>query len=55
MELCVLGRISVVADGREHVLGSTREAALLADLIVHAGEVVAASRRPARRGPCRRT
>src|SRR6476469_3157337 len=44
VELCVLGRISVVADGREHVLGSTREAALLADLIVHAGEVVPAGR-----------
>jgi predicted ATPase/DNA-binding SARP family transcriptional activator len=44
VELCVLGRISVEADGREHVLGSTREAALLADLIVHAGEVVPASR-----------
>jgi predicted ATPase/DNA-binding SARP family transcriptional activator len=44
VELCVLGRISVVAEGREHMLGSTREAALLADLIVHAGEVVPASR-----------
>ena len=44
MELCVLGRIAVVVDGREHVLGATREAALLADLIVHAGQVVSASR-----------
>jgi predicted ATPase/DNA-binding SARP family transcriptional activator len=44
VEFCVLGRISIVAEGREHVLGSTREAALLADLIVHAGEVVPASR-----------
>ena len=44
MEFCVLGRISVVADGSERDLGSTREAALLADLIVHAGEVVPASR-----------
>jgi DNA-binding SARP family transcriptional activator len=43
VELCVLGRIAVVADGREHVLGATREAALLADLIVHAGQVVSAS------------
>jgi len=44
VEFCVLGRISVVADGSERELGSTREAALLADLIVHAGEVVPASR-----------
>jgi DNA-binding SARP family transcriptional activator len=44
VELCVLGRVGVVVDGREQVLGATREAALLADLIVHAGQVVAASR-----------
>ena len=37
----VLGRVAVVVDGREHVLGSTREAALLADLLVHANQVVA--------------
>ncbi len=44
MKFCVLGRIAVVADGREHVLGPTREAALLTDLLVHAGELVPASR-----------
>ena len=44
MEFCVLGRIAVVVDGRELVLGSTHEAALLADLLVHAGQVVPASR-----------
>jgi predicted ATPase/DNA-binding SARP family transcriptional activator len=44
VKVCVLGRIGVVADGSEVVLGATREAALLADLLVHAGEVVSASR-----------
>lgn len=44
MELCVLGRIAVVTDGRERVLGSGREAALLADLIVHAGQMMPAER-----------
>ena len=45
MELRVLGPVTVVADdGHEHVLGVTREAALLADLVVHAGEVMSASR-----------
>ena len=44
MELCVLGRIAVVVDGAELVLGATREAALLADLVVHAGQVVSAGR-----------
>ena len=44
MEFCVLGRIAVMVDGRQLVLGSTREAALLADLLVHAGQVVPASR-----------
>jgi len=41
---CVLGRVAVVVDGRERVLGSTREAALLADLLVHANQVVSAER-----------
>src|SRR3954452_10971683 len=45
MELRVLGPVTVVADdGHEHVLGVNREAALLADLVVHAGEVMSASR-----------
>jgi DNA-binding SARP family transcriptional activator len=45
MEVRVLGPVTVVADdGREHVLGVTREAALLADLVVHAGEVMSAGR-----------
>ncbi len=42
MEFGVLGPISVVRDGHEVVFGSTREAALLADLLVHAGEAVRA-------------
>ena len=41
---CVLGRVAVVVDGRERVLGNTREAALLADLLVHANQVVTAER-----------
>jgi predicted ATPase/DNA-binding SARP family transcriptional activator len=44
VKVCVLGRIGVVADGGEVVLGATREAGLLADLLVHAGEVVPAAR-----------
>jgi DNA-binding SARP family transcriptional activator len=45
MELRVLGSVTVVGgDGTVHVLGVTREAALLADLVVHAGEVMSASR-----------
>lgn len=40
----VLGRVAVVVGGQEHVLGSTREAALLADLLVHANNVVPAER-----------
>ena len=45
MEFCVLGPVAVVGDdGVEHVLGATREAALLADLLVHAGQVVSAGR-----------
>ena len=44
MELCVLGRIAVVVDEQELVLGATREAALLADLVVHAGQVVSSGR-----------
>jgi DNA-binding SARP family transcriptional activator len=44
VDFCVLGRIAVVVSGRELVLGSTREAALLADLLVHAGQVVPSSR-----------
>jgi predicted ATPase/DNA-binding SARP family transcriptional activator len=44
MEFCVLGPVTVVDGGVEHVLGSTREGALLADLLVHAGEVVSAGR-----------
>jgi DNA-binding SARP family transcriptional activator/tetratricopeptide (TPR) repeat protein len=41
---CVLGRVAVSVDGNEQVLGSTREAALLGDLLVHANEVVSADR-----------
>jgi DNA-binding SARP family transcriptional activator len=41
---CVLGRVAVSVDGTEQVLGSTREAALLGDLLVHANEVVSADR-----------
>src|SRR2546430_2279107 len=44
MEFCVLGRIAVVRDGREIPLGSTREAALLADLLLHANRVVPTAR-----------
>ena len=45
MELRILGPVTVVADdGHEHVLGVTREAALLAELVVHAGEVMSAGR-----------
>jgi predicted ATPase/DNA-binding SARP family transcriptional activator len=44
VKFCVLGPVGVVVDGRRVVLGATREAALLADLVVHAGEVVAADR-----------
>jgi predicted ATPase/DNA-binding SARP family transcriptional activator len=41
----VLGPVTVVDDdGVEHVLGATREAAVLADLLVHAGEVVSGGR-----------
>ena len=37
----VLGPVTVIAaDGRVHHLGTTREAAVLADLLVHAGDVV---------------
>jgi hypothetical protein len=46
VQFCVLGSIAVVADdGTVRQLGTSREAALLADLIVHAGEVIAAPRR----------
>ena len=41
---CVLGRVAVVVGGQERVLGSTREAALLSDLLVHANNVVPAER-----------
>jgi predicted ATPase/DNA-binding SARP family transcriptional activator len=44
VKFCVLGPVGVVVDGRRVVLGATREAALLADLLVHAGQVVAADR-----------
>ena len=44
MEFCILGRVAVVANGREHVLAAGKEAALLADLLVHAGQVVPADR-----------
>ena len=41
---CVLGPVGVVVDGQAHVLGSTREAGLLADLLVHANQVVSGDR-----------
>ena len=41
---CVLGRVAVVVGVQERVLGSTREAALLSDLLVHANNVVPAER-----------
>jgi DNA-binding SARP family transcriptional activator len=41
---CVLGRIAVTADGSELDLGATREAALLADLLLHANQTVATDR-----------
>jgi DNA-binding SARP family transcriptional activator len=41
---CVLGRLAVSVDGCEQVLGATREAALLADLLVHANQTVSADR-----------
>jgi predicted ATPase/DNA-binding SARP family transcriptional activator len=44
VEFCVLGRVSVVVDGHEHVLTSARESGLLADLLVHANEVVPVER-----------
>ena len=44
LEFCVLGPVAVVRQGREIVLGTTREAALLADLLLHANEVVSTSR-----------
>jgi predicted ATPase/DNA-binding SARP family transcriptional activator len=45
VEFRVLGPVTLVDDdGVEHVLGATREAALLADLLVHAGQVVSAGR-----------
>jgi predicted ATPase/DNA-binding SARP family transcriptional activator len=44
VKICVLGPVGVVVDGRRVVLGATREATLLADLVVHAGQVVAADR-----------
>ena len=40
----MLGRVAVVRQGREIVLGTTCEAALLADLLLHANEVVSTSR-----------
>jgi predicted ATPase/DNA-binding SARP family transcriptional activator len=43
VDVCVLGRVAVIHGGREVSLGATREAALLADLLVHRGQVVAAS------------
>ena len=45
MKFCVLGPVAVVGDdGVEHPLGATREGALLADLLVHAGQVVSSER-----------
>jgi predicted ATPase/DNA-binding SARP family transcriptional activator len=45
VEVRVLGPVTIVsADGREWHLGTTREAAVLADLVVHAGEVVPVDR-----------
>jgi predicted ATPase/DNA-binding SARP family transcriptional activator len=44
LKFCVLGPVGVVVDGHRVVLGATREAALLADLLVHAGQVVPAER-----------
>jgi predicted ATPase/DNA-binding SARP family transcriptional activator len=44
VKFCVLGPVGVVVDGCRVVLGATREAALLADLVVHADQIVAADR-----------
>ena len=40
----LLGPVGMVVDGHEVLLGATREASLLADLLVHANEVVPTSR-----------
>src|SRR5215207_10878177 len=44
VEYRVLGPLTVVDQGREFVLGTTREGALLADLLVHANQMVPAGR-----------
>jgi predicted ATPase/DNA-binding SARP family transcriptional activator len=43
-EFRVLGTVAVVVDGQVRRLGATRVAALLADLVVHANEVVSTDR-----------
>jgi predicted ATPase/DNA-binding SARP family transcriptional activator/class 3 adenylate cyclase len=44
VQFCVLGRIAVIDNGREVALTSQREAALLAELLLHANHVVSTSR-----------
>ena len=44
MKLRVLGPVAVAGAGGETVLGRTREAAIIADLVVHAGQIVASAR-----------
>ena len=44
MEFRILGAIEVIADGRALELGGTRQRAVLAYLLLHAGEVVPAGR-----------
>ena len=44
MELRILGPLEVAEGDRQRQLGGTRERALLAILLIHAGEVVSADR-----------